>query len=67
MTWITRLQQRLSGRLHAKGDAFAQQAGWTTTKTTGRFGFGTRVYRDPRFAQRQAEAAKAVQPTGASR
>jgi hypothetical protein len=66
MNPITRLQQRLADRLHAKGDAFAQQAGWTTTTTTGRLGFGARVYRDPRFAQRQAEAAKAVQPTGAS-
>jgi hypothetical protein len=65
MNPITRLQQRLSDRLHAKGDAYAQQAGWTTTTTTGRFGFGARVYRDPRFAQRQAQAAKTAQPTRA--
>jgi hypothetical protein len=65
MNPITRLQQRLSDRVHARGDAFAQQAGWTTTKTTGRLGFGARVYRDPRFAQRQTEAAKAAQPTRA--
>jgi hypothetical protein len=59
MTWITHLPQRLSDRVHARGDAFAEQAGWTTTTTAGRFGFGTRVYRDPRFGQRQAEAARA--------
>ena len=64
MTWITRLQQRLSNRVHAESDAFAEQAGWTTTKTAGRFGFGSRVYRDPRFAQQQAAAAKAAQPLG---
>jgi hypothetical protein len=65
MTWITRLQQRLSDRLYARGDAFAQQAGWTIATKTGRFGFGTRVYRDPRFAQRQAQATTAARPTGA--
>ena len=65
MTWITRLQQRLSNRVHAESDAFAEQAGWTTTKTAGRFGFGARIYRDPRFAQRQAAAAKATHSLGA--
>lgn len=65
MTWLTRIHQRLSDRVHAEGEAFAEQAGWTTTKTAGRFGFGARVYRDPRFAQRQAAAAKAAQPLGA--
>ena len=67
MTWITRLQQRLSNRVHAESDAFAEQAGWTTTKTAGRFGFGARVYRDPRFGQRPAEATAATQPIGAPR
>ena len=67
MTWITRLQQRLSNRVHAESDAFAEQAGWTTTKTAGRFGFGARVYRDPRFGQRQAEATAAVRSIGAPR
>jgi hypothetical protein len=65
MSWITRIQQRLSDSVHARGDAFAEQAGWTTTRTTGRFGFGARVYRDPRFDQRRAEAARATQPAGA--
>ena len=54
MHWIRRIQERLSNRVHAQGDAFAEQTGWTTTKTAGRFGFGARVYRDPRFSQRQA-------------
>ncbi len=67
MSWITRFQQRLSDRLWAEDDAFARQAGWTITKTTGRFGFGARVYRDPRFDQRQAEATRAAQSTGAHR
>jgi hypothetical protein len=67
MNRIARLQQRLSDRMHAKGDEFAQQAGWTTTTTTGRFGFGDRVYRDPRFGQRQTEASRPAQPTEASR
>jgi hypothetical protein len=67
MNPITRLQQRLSDRVHARGDAFAQQAGWATTTTTGRFGFGARVYRDPRFSQRQTGAASTAQPTGAPR
>ena len=35
MSWITRLQQRLSDRLHAGDDAIARQAGWTTTQDTG--------------------------------
>jgi hypothetical protein len=67
MNPITRLQQRLSDRVHARGDAFAGQAGWTTTKTAGRFGFGARVYRDPRFGQRQAKTSKAAHPAGAPR
>jgi hypothetical protein len=64
MSWITRIQQQLSDSVHTRGDAFAEQAGWTTTRTTGRFGFGARVYRDPRFDQR-AEAAREAQPAGA--
>ena len=37
----------MSDRLHADGDALARERGWTITTTTGRFGFGGRVYRDP--------------------
>jgi hypothetical protein len=67
MNLITGLRERLSDRVHARGDAFAGQAGWTTTKTTGRFGFGARVYRDPRFGQRQAAVSRTAHPTGAPR
>ena len=62
MSWITRVQQRLSDRVHAGGDAFARQAGWTTTRTAGRFGFGARVYRDPRFDLRRTETSR-TRPT----
>jgi hypothetical protein len=60
MHWIRRIQERLSDCVHAQGDAFAEQAGWATTKTAGRFGFGTRVYRDPRFGQPKAGTSPAV-------
>jgi hypothetical protein len=52
--WIVGLQQQLSDRIFADGDAFACENRWEITKTTGRFGFGTRTYRDPRFGQRAA-------------
>jgi hypothetical protein len=67
MHWIRRIQERLSDRVHAHGDAFAEQTGWATTKAAGRFGFGARIYRDPRFGQRQAAAMEASQPIGARR
>lgn len=69
MSWITRLQQRLSDRLWAQDDAFARQAGWTVTKTTGRFGFEGRMYHDPRFGQRRihGESAGPVPETGPGR
>jgi hypothetical protein len=47
--WLAHLQRRLSDRVHARGDTFARAQGWTVTTGTGRFGFGTRTYRDPRF------------------
>jgi hypothetical protein len=47
--WIARRQEQVSDYLHADGDALARKHGWTIAKTTGRFGFGARVYRDPRF------------------
>jgi hypothetical protein len=50
--WIARLQRQLTDRIFADGDAFAHEHGWEITKTTGRFGFGARSYRDPRFGQR---------------
>jgi hypothetical protein len=65
MNRLTHLQQRLSDRLWAEDDAFARQAGWTITKTRGRFGFQGRVYRDPRFSQRRARATMTAPPAKA--
>ena len=65
MTRLTRLRQRLSDRLWADDDAFARQAGWTITKTGGRFGFQGRVYRDPRFSQRRARETTTAPPAKA--
>jgi hypothetical protein len=52
---IGQLQQQLSDHLFAEGDAFAREHGWTIAKTGGRFGCGSRVYRDPRFDDRKAQ------------
>jgi hypothetical protein len=49
---LRRRQRELSDRVHAAGDAAAASHGWTITKTTGVFGFGARIYRDPRFDSR---------------
>jgi hypothetical protein len=51
-TWTARTLERLSDRIHAGGDATARENGWEITRATGRFGFGARVYHDPRFAYR---------------
>jgi hypothetical protein len=56
--WIAQRQHRFSDHLHADGDALARKRGWTITTTTGRFGFGGRVYRDPRFDQLANEARR---------
>jgi hypothetical protein len=60
--WIARRQQQCSDHLHADGDALARERGWTITTTTGRFGFGGRVYRDPRFDQLTADARRDALP-----
>ena len=65
MNRLTRLRQQLSDRLWAEDDAFARQAGWTITKTRGRFGLQGRVYRDPRFSQRRARATTTARPAKA--
>jgi hypothetical protein len=57
--WIARRQQQFSDYVHADGDALARERGWTITTTTGRFGFGGRVYRDPRFDELAANASRA--------
>jgi hypothetical protein len=53
--WVGRRQRDVSDRVHAAGDAVARQHGWTVTATTGRFGFGVRIYRDPRFDDRRQQ------------
>jgi hypothetical protein len=56
--WVRRQQRALSARVHVAGDERARSHGWTVTETTGRFGFGARIYRDSRFgAPRPALAA----------
>jgi hypothetical protein len=61
--WVARFQQQLSDRVFADGDAFARENGWEITKTTGRFGFGGRIYRDPRFGPRAPEAHQRTEYT----
>ncbi len=50
--WV-RYQSELSNRVHAAGDEQAQRQGWEVMESTGRFGFGARTYRDPRFDDRR--------------
>jgi hypothetical protein len=57
--WIGRHQQDLSDRVHASADDRARRHGWEITKSTGRFGFGARLYHDPRF-RRSAPALSPV-------
>jgi hypothetical protein len=46
-------QQNVSDRVHAEEEDFCTQVmGWTATRGTGWFGFGTRTYRDPRMDSR---------------
>jgi Ni/Co efflux regulator RcnB len=62
--WIGAKQQAISDHAHASADARARARGWTVTASTGRFGFGARTYRDPRFAVRQHQhrPGRAVPP-----
>lgn len=55
---IARLQRQLSDRVHADGAAFAGEQGWAIATTSGRFGFGTGTYHEPRFRQRAASARR---------
>jgi hypothetical protein len=65
--WIGRRQRELSDRVHAPGDESAGQHGWEVTKSTGRFGFGARSYRDPRFDDyRDSRAATRDNRVGAA-
>jgi hypothetical protein len=54
--WIAVWQRELSERVHRDGDALARSHGWGITETVGWFGFGGRIYRDPRFAERRSAA-----------
>ncbi len=60
---VARLQRQLSDRVHAHGDAFAREHGWAITETSGRLGFGARVYRDPRFGPHVAAARRCEPPS----
>jgi hypothetical protein len=57
-TWIGRGQRSLADRVHAAGDDCARRYGWEVTKSTGRFGFGARSYRDPRFDDRRLQLSR---------
>jgi hypothetical protein len=61
---IARLQRQWSDCLHADGDAFAREHGWIITTSTGRLGFGARVYRDPRFGQSAVATRRDQEYTG---
>jgi antirestriction protein ArdC len=56
--WLERLRQWVSGRVYAGSDAFAREHGWQIITATGRFGFGARVYRDPRFGHCSAAVSR---------
>jgi hypothetical protein len=60
IVWVSARQRELSDRVHAAGDAAAGQHGWTVTAATGRFGFGARSYRDPRFDARRRQLSSPV-------
>ncbi len=60
--WVRRRQSELSARVHVAGDERARQHGWTVTQTTGRFGLGARVYRDPRFDDRRRQLSSGAGP-----
>ena len=55
--WIGRRQRELSTQIHAAGDERARALGWEVTQSAGKFGFGTRIYRDPRFDDRRRRLA----------
>ena len=64
-TWVRRRQGDLSDRVHAAADERARRYGWEVTGSTGRFGFGARTYRDPRFdGRRQQLSHGAARLTG---
>jgi len=54
-TWVRRRQCDLSDQVHAAADERARRYGWAVTGSIGRFGFGARTYRDPRFDGRRRQ------------
>jgi hypothetical protein len=60
--WIWRRQRELSDRVHAADYKVARQHGWDFTTSTGRFGFGTRSYRDPRFGDLRRQLSHGASP-----
>jgi hypothetical protein len=63
--WVRRRQGDLSNRVHAAADERARCNGWEVTRSTGRFGFGARTYRHPRFDGRSRQLSHgATQVTG---
>jgi hypothetical protein len=48
--WIRQRQQERSDAVPATRDERARRHSWEITKVTGRFGFGARSYRGPRFS-----------------
>ena len=63
--WVRRCQGELSARVYAAGDEEARRHGWTVTRTTGRFGFEARSYRDPRFDDRRRQLVQEAGALGA--
>jgi hypothetical protein len=60
LAWALHHPRALSDQLHAAADERARQYGWEITKSTGRFGFAARTYRDPRFDERRRQLTGAV-------
>ena len=60
--WVRRPQRDLSNRVHAAADERARRHGWQITQSTGRFGFGGRTYRDPRFDNRRQQRFPGATP-----
>jgi hypothetical protein len=58
--WVRRRQGELSDRVHAAADERARRYGWEVAGSTGRFGFGARTYRDPRFEGRRPQLSHGV-------
>ena len=58
--WVRGRQRELSTRVHAAGDERARQYGWEVVESTGRFGFGARTYRNPRFEDRRRQPLHAA-------